>query len=527
MKFSANFFIITLCFIFPIISFAETTESVVKTEENKNQATGSLLVEANIPKAEVYLDGIYRGLTPVTIDSVKPGIRHLSVKKNGYYRKSYAIEVEKGKLTKIYVDLELITGVLLVTGAPDNMQVIIGSETYTQDRIRLPEGSYKVKIQAFGYVEKIKNVTIYRFQETTLDGTLKVADFSASNFHPVKKAFNPENPAGLGRADIRFTVTAPGNGTLSITDTGNTIVRTIKTKNFTTWDQILYWDGKNEMGESLPDGEYLLHLDTTGADEKTTQLDSTIRIDRSIVYPFTESSFGIGTIGPVVSGMLMPKSGTVLLADISYDMEGLSTGFSIMAGLSDILEAGGRIGATINTDTDADDTNADVSVGFKVGNAWGSNLYPALSLHYSAVFPATTNFDSFFSRGLAFGPSLEFHTGHLSTGGSAEVFVGDSRGLFENPSCSASLGLSMRYTGDIVTASLWGNLNTGAFATISTTGENEDDTGFKLAKYLRTGISVQMLIPATNLLISTRAGYRLTDLNQSDFFIGGGFGILF
>ena len=59
----------------------------------------SLVVESDIPGASVFVDRIYKGTTPITLEDVAPGQRHLNVSVEGYDGYAESLDVEPGTRT--------------------------------------------------------------------------------------------------------------------------------------------------------------------------------------------------------------------------------------------------------------------------------------------------------------------------------------------------------------------------------------------------------------------------------------------
>ncbi|HUW25295.1 MAG TPA: PEGA domain-containing protein [Gallionella sp.] len=66
---------------------------------------GLLLVNTNPPRAKVYLDGIYYGLSPLRME-MEPGVHAISVKLEGYRMVTEKVSVRKGDNTEMELNLE-------------------------------------------------------------------------------------------------------------------------------------------------------------------------------------------------------------------------------------------------------------------------------------------------------------------------------------------------------------------------------------------------------------------------------------
>lgn len=489
------------------------TPQTVTTEVVDNGTTdkASLYIETDIAKTEVYLNGIYLGLTPLTVDPIKPGLWQLTLKKDGYYQQAYTIHMLAGKLTKIDAALTAVTGTLTVQNAPANAEYEIDGLSVTGSTQELTEGKHELTVRAFGFTEKKTTVTIVRKTETVAEGTLEKAAFAVSALHPLKKAFNPDNPGNLGRAAIIFNVTAPGAGTIRIVGPDGTVVRTAEVGIFTSWRQTFDWDGRDDLGRSVPDGKYQISLTASAAASAAstdkTETRTEIRIDRTVVYPFTDPFSGIGGTGPVVSAALLPKSGMLLHFDCLAAPGIVNPGISALFGLTDRIEAGFR-GALLLGGTA--ENSVDIMGGVKVGLT-GGRLKTALSLRYAmsgATIPETS---PLFRKGLTAGPAVEYQAGALSIGADAAVGYGNDEGLFSDAVVTGAGGIACRYTSGSLSGALWCQYQTGDTPTAG----------------ISFGAATQWLLPGTNLALTGQAGYLMRDAADDVFFARAGFGVLF
>ncbi|MDD5179902.1 MAG: PEGA domain-containing protein [Gallionellaceae bacterium] len=67
--------------------------------------SGLLLVNTNPPRAKVYLDGVYFGMSPLHLE-MEPGVHAISVKLEGYKMVTEKVSVRKGDNTEIELNLE-------------------------------------------------------------------------------------------------------------------------------------------------------------------------------------------------------------------------------------------------------------------------------------------------------------------------------------------------------------------------------------------------------------------------------------
>lgn len=237
-------------------------ETFKATDGSKRAA---MTVDADIPKTEVYLDGEFKGSTPLVLDPVYPGILRLTLRKEGFWARQYSIEIRPGETIKVYAELERARGILAVTNAPPAAEIEIDGKKAGSARVGLSEGEHAVVVRAFGYLERRTRVAISGNGETTLDGALERAPFAVSVARLVKKSFNPDKTGKRGVSGVSFEASAPGRATLRAFDADGNAVRTIGA-DIASRRQTILWDGRDDSGNPLPDGHYILELRASGDD---------------------------------------------------------------------------------------------------------------------------------------------------------------------------------------------------------------------------------------------------------------------
>ena len=407
---------------------------VETTRATDGSKIATMTVDTDVPKVEIYLDGTYKGHSPLVLKDIPPGIRQLTLKKDGFLSCRYTIECQPGETKKVYVELVRAEGTLAVRGAPANAEILIDGVARPGTTLALGEGVHTVTIRAFGFTERKEEARIVRGKETAIPGTLERVPFSISAPKALKAAFNPDNPETLGTAGISFTVSAPGEVTLRVFSAEGTKVRTFTIRDFASWRQTIAWDGRDDAGKALPDGVYTLELTGSGEPgdvpsvglaatqaQATPPFRQTIRIDRSIAYPASAPWRGVGAHGPVISGTWMPK-GTLIVAAESAIRKG--------------LRADGGSGAEITV-------SGGVKAGLPNGLAGGA-LKPAAFVRYET------------DRGAALGGAVDFRMGRYSAGISAEGAYGDKDGYFNDPAFSWDSGLALRCALGNLSLAAWG-----------------------------------------------------------------------
>jgi hypothetical protein len=288
------------------------------------EVEGSGLHIETVPaKARVYIDGIERGLTPLTLGSLSPGEYHIRISKDGFRDRRLAAKVKKGSRLTISLILEELRGQILVDitrdpkGPPEDKLPQIPEITAEGQRLRgplvsLPEGFRTIRVRAFGWEEISRTVYVIRDITQRLTVELKPASFLLKGASVRRARFNPENSGSLGTTEFSFEVTAPGEGTIQIKDKNGDTVFFRDLRPFSTWSQSLIWDGRSADGRVLPEGNYEVLIETRSipwddSEPVIQRAELSAAIDRSIeIYPLSLSSG--------VSGLLFSPASSVIPA---------------------------------------------------------------------------------------------------------------------------------------------------------------------------------------------------------------------
>jgi hypothetical protein len=89
-----------------VVTAGQNLDLVVKLTPSPQQpTTGSISVTSAPTGAEVYLDNAFRGLSPMTLDSMSPGTHAVLISLSGYQDWSSQIQVTAGQTTQIAATL--------------------------------------------------------------------------------------------------------------------------------------------------------------------------------------------------------------------------------------------------------------------------------------------------------------------------------------------------------------------------------------------------------------------------------------
>jgi hypothetical protein len=284
------------------------------------EGTG-LYIETTPSKARVYIDGIERGLTPLTLGYLTRGEYYIRISKDGFRDRRFTAKVKEGSRLSVSLILEEARGQLLldIKRAPDGppesklpqkLEIIAEGQSVRGPLVSLPEGFKTIRVRAFGWEEISRTVYVIRDITQRLTIELRPSPFHLSKAVVRRKRFNPENSGSLGTTEFAFEVSAPGRGNIEIRDKNGLVVFSRDLGPFTAWSQVVSWDGRSMDERVLPEGTYSVHIETESVpwDDSAPVIETaelSAAIDSSIeIYPLSLSSG--------VSGLLFTPGSAVI-----------------------------------------------------------------------------------------------------------------------------------------------------------------------------------------------------------------------
>lgn len=337
--------------------------SAQEQTESAQQSKGTqavLYVRSSVAGTNVYVNGVYKGFAPLTLENMVPGIYSVRLEKKGWYTKTYECSLNAASTYTIYAQMQRITGSVFISADQENVLLYFDGELLTAQKnkaytlkqngktefviLEAPEGYHSVEAKKFGW--ESASTSVYVFPETAVQTELHLpkAQFDITSFSCAAASFNPHNPGALGVCRMHFSVSAPGSGVLKIQNDNGTTVYRQPLGNFTDWEQSCTWNGTDNNGVLLQDGTYRAHIEGTpdehwekanesGTPDKpavsnaynvpdepdasdTPYVSHTlnIEIDRSIFYPLAPISAGGVSSGLVASPRIMPENTLVSFA---------------------------------------------------------------------------------------------------------------------------------------------------------------------------------------------------------------------
>lgn len=113
--------------------------------------------------AEVMVNGVPRGLSPVTVRDVPKGVVVVKVKKEGFAEETREVRVGAGDLLKLPVALKGQPGMLVLSSIPDGARIYVDNDFRGTSPLSLPglkPGVYDIRAEMDGYGTVTESVEI-------------------------------------------------------------------------------------------------------------------------------------------------------------------------------------------------------------------------------------------------------------------------------------------------------------------------------------------------------------------------------
>jgi hypothetical protein len=260
---------------------------------------------------QVFIDGVERGQTPLGLNNLQSGEYYIRLTKDGFRERRFKITLSASSRLIVSIAMEAASGQVFfqikkAEGSPPedllpcSPVILAGGEIIAAPAgagdtslVSLPVGYRTVRVRAFGWEDAIETLYVREDRILTADITLIPAPFTLSNGSVSRPRFNPANSGSLGITEIRFEVSAPGRGSLTVKDQEGRVVYAAALGPFRTWSQSAAWNGRDSRGELLPEGSYQVLLEIKslpwdGSAQISRQLSLETKIDSSItIYPLS------------------------------------------------------------------------------------------------------------------------------------------------------------------------------------------------------------------------------------------------
>lgn len=246
-----------------------------------------LTVNSTPPGAQVYLNDIYIGDTPLTYTAFQSGTYKMRISKIGYFSNDRWVTLDPTLATTVDAQLQPKTGFILVSGVPGDASVFIDGAPARVGVNQVQTGVHQVTVSLFGYKDWSANVPVQVGQSTEVTPSLVRAPFRITGLAASRRVLGPSNPGPLGSVILTFNVTAPGSGAVSIRDPQGEILYRRSLPPFDGPAQRVAWRGRTDSGRTAPNGVYTVVIAGHGAkSDEVSSAQVTVRVESTALISF-------------------------------------------------------------------------------------------------------------------------------------------------------------------------------------------------------------------------------------------------
>lgn len=162
---------------------AGQTAQATLTLTRVSPSIGSLHLTSVPSAADIYLDGAYRGSTPITIGNLATGSHAVLLRRSGYLEYSTTVSISSGSTTELPVTLAAqpsTSGSIDVVSYPAGASVYLdgaySGQTNPWDALDMPgisPGDHDLTLSLGGYYDYVTTVTVTAGRATSVVATLK------------------------------------------------------------------------------------------------------------------------------------------------------------------------------------------------------------------------------------------------------------------------------------------------------------------------------------------------------------------
>jgi hypothetical protein len=148
-----------------IVDGVDVPTNTVIIGQGARAETGSIMVQSYPSGAEIYIDGIYSGITHAIISNVQPGVRTVTLKLKGYPDYVTTVTVSRGRMATVlarlgYKERPVKTSSAFLRSQPIGAQITIDGTYYgvTPRIVSITAGSHTVVLSKAGYLDYTENI---------------------------------------------------------------------------------------------------------------------------------------------------------------------------------------------------------------------------------------------------------------------------------------------------------------------------------------------------------------------------------
>jgi serine/threonine protein kinase len=154
------------------VRISEKVTTPTRSIPTKSVSNALIKVNSEPGAAEVYINGKFKGNTPLNIADIPPGEYQLTFKKDGYAINQNQVNLKSGQNRDLNVNLSPLTGSLHIITNPPSANVIIDGKKTTDSNTpvkldNIPVGKHKLEVQKDGYASITEEIEVKEGETVT------------------------------------------------------------------------------------------------------------------------------------------------------------------------------------------------------------------------------------------------------------------------------------------------------------------------------------------------------------------------
>lgn len=190
--------------------------------------SGTIQVTTTPAGAQIFVNGIERGVTPCTLSRIRAGRHTIALHADGYKPLRHELIIEAGETAPLNLTMERLRAGLTITTIPDKARVYVNDTYRGESNLTLsdiPEGRHSVRVEVPGYATETRTVQlkaggshVEEFKLIIVRGSLQIKTAPAEvDVYDGKKLIgktSPEKSGDFHSTILRLTLT-PGEHQLT------------------------------------------------------------------------------------------------------------------------------------------------------------------------------------------------------------------------------------------------------------------------------------------------------------------------
>ena len=146
----------------------------------KETKPGEVIFSTVPAESEVLLNGRTIGKSPLRVP-LSDGSYNIRVQKERYHPADFFLDIQNDNIAAVRVELQPFTGVIDPLLQPADAEVQLGGISADEFPLKLPVGTYSLKVQRFGYKTASRSVEIKKDEVARPEFILEPAPFVLEN----------------------------------------------------------------------------------------------------------------------------------------------------------------------------------------------------------------------------------------------------------------------------------------------------------------------------------------------------------